>query len=176
MSQIKWLLQLLLVKVVLKDSKSWWRLRSLMILYAFFLHQVAFQNSPIRLNATVYVCLGVFGLDLIYVGLWWAGDMSGGVHSISWVMTAGIGSNNCCHNGSRPVCPRFPGRLVGKRAPAPTIPSLVPLRLLPEAPGWRAAPQSGNLGGEALCHRGARRPGYQLLHPGLRTLPHARQL
>lgn len=68
-----------------------------------------------------------------------------------------------------------PGWLVGERPPASALPSLVSLRLLPEASGWLPAPPSGYLGGEALCHRGAGWPGYQLLYPWLCTLSDARQ-
>lgn len=74
------------------------------------------------------------------------------------------------------MCPSVrPGGLVGERPPAATIPPLVPLRLLSEAPGRCAAPPRGHPGGEALRHRGAGRPGDRLLHPGLGAVPHAHE-
>lgn len=73
------------------------------------------------------------------------------------------------------VCVIPPGWLVGERAPASALPPLVSLRLLPQASGRLAAPQGGDPGGAALRHRGTGRPGNQLLHPGLGSLPNARQ-
>lgn len=52
------------------------------------------------------------------------------------------------------LCSPPAGGLVGERAPAPALPPLVPLRLLPEASGRLAAPQGGDSGGAALRHRG----------------------
>lgn len=72
------------------------------------------------------------------------------------------------------VYPRL-GRLVGEWPPASALPSLVSLRLFPEAFGWCAAPQSGHFGGEALCHRGTRWPGHKLVYSGLCAMPHAHE-